>query len=75
MFTAIKKNVEELESKAFDYNSDDTYILNVSVNGSHVECYVNGTKYIDIDTVYAVQGERQQLRLLYQRHLATLMSM
>ena len=51
-----KENVEELESKAFDYNSDDTYILNVSVNGSHVECYVNGTKYIDIDTVYAVQG-------------------
>ena len=51
-----KENVEELESKAFDYNSDDTYTLNVSVNGSHVECYVNGTKYIDIDTVYAVQG-------------------
>jgi hypothetical protein len=51
-----KENIEIIAHAAFDYNCDDTYTMNVKINGSRVVCSVGGNVYFDLDTDYAKQG-------------------
>jgi hypothetical protein len=51
-----KENIEIIAHAALDYNCDDTYTMNVKINGSHVVCSVDGNVYFDLDTDYAKQG-------------------
>jgi hypothetical protein len=51
-----KENIEIIAHAAFDYNCDDTYTMNVKINGSRVVCSVDGNVYFDLDTDYAKQG-------------------
>ena len=51
-----KEDVEIIESVPFDYNCDDTYVMNVKISGTHVVCSVDGKIYFDTDTSYAAQG-------------------
>jgi len=51
-----KEEVTILDSVAFNYNCDDTYILKAEIKGSHVICSVDDKVYFDFDTEYAGQG-------------------
>lgn len=51
-----QENVEIIASAPFNYNCDDTYIFEATVNGSHIVCSIDNKVYFDLECDYALQG-------------------